>query len=78
MKKYLRDNSEENTFVEIIFRGSNDRKYKCFGILVREEENSMRVAFNAADDQVIDYLDIPTRNIHSLNVVDGGSFLIEK
>ncbi|NNM83954.1 hypothetical protein HKL94_01940 [Candidatus Parcubacteria bacterium] len=70
MKKLLNPNTSENTIVHIAMRGSDKNEYECVGVLVREEAKSIRVGFNAKNDIIMDYLDIPKPDILSIEVMN--------
>jgi len=70
MKKLLDENNPENTVVRVVFRGRFNEEYECAGVLMREEDDLIRVAFNAKDDKVIDFLDIKRSEIVSIDISD--------
>jgi len=70
MKKLLDENNPENTLVRVVLRGDDNEEYECVGVLFKEEEDMVRVVFNAKDDKVVDYLDIKRSDIISINVLD--------
>lgn len=70
MKKLLDKNNPENTIVKVVFLGSDKRKYECVGVLTKDEENLIRVAFNAKDDVVVDYLDIKKSDIVNIKILN--------
>lgn len=69
-KKLLDPNNPENTIVRVVFRGSAGDEYECAGVLVREERDVIRVAFNAVNDDVVDFLDINREDLIDMQVVD--------
>ena len=69
-KKLLDKNNPENTITHVIFRGKFNEQYECVGVLMREEKNSIRVAFGAKNDKVVDYVDIKRLDILSINILD--------
>lgn len=69
-KKLLDKNNPENTIVRVVLRASDNEEYECVGALMREEEETIRVAFNAKDDEVVDFLDIKRSEIVSIDIVD--------
>lgn len=69
-KKLLDKNNPENTIVRVVLRASNNEEYECVGALMREEEEIIRVAFNAKDDEVVDFLDIKRSEIVSIDIVE--------
>jgi len=69
-KNIPRVSEDENTVVEILFRGSDKETYRCAGVLMREEKNTIRVAFNAINDVVKDFLDIKKADILYVRTVD--------
>lgn len=70
IKKLLDENNPENTIVHVVLRASDNEEYECVGALMREEEETIRVAFNAKNDEVVDFLDIKRSEIVSIDVVD--------
>ena len=76
MEKILNENNSENTVVYVVFRASDKEEYECAGVLMREEKDSIRVAFNAKNGKIKDWLDIKQTDIISINVLD--SSVIEK
>ena len=68
-KKILDKNNPENTVVHLVLRDDNNEEYDCVGVLVREEEQEIRVAFSAKNDKVVDFLDIKRPEIVSINIV---------
>ena len=69
MKKLLDKNNPENTIAQVVFLGSDKRKYECVGVLTKDEKNLIRIAFNAKDDVVVDYLDIERKNIIKIEIL---------
>lgn len=69
MKKFHPEKKHSNMFVKVVFTGKRDREYVCTGVLVREHPEYIRVAFNAVEDDVLDYLDIPNKKIISIKQV---------
>jgi len=69
MDKLLNENDSKNTLVHVVLSAGNE-KYECIGVLTREDKESIRVAFNAKNDKVVDYLDIKRSDIKSINVLD--------
>jgi hypothetical protein len=61
---------DENTIVEVLFTGSDGNIYNCVGVLLRESDKKIRVAFNAINDVVKDYLDIDKDDIVSVHFVE--------
>ena len=70
MKRILNEDSRENTLVHVVMRGSDGEEYECVGVLMREDEDTIRIAFNAKDDVVVDYYDIQKRDVISIEVID--------
>lgn len=68
-KKLLDKNNPENTIAHVIFRGRFNEEYECAGVLMREEKKHIRVAFNAKNDVVKDYVDIKKSKIISIEVL---------
>lgn len=58
--------SEENRIVEVEFLGPDHQVYRCVGIFLWEKDKITKIGFNARNDEVKDALEIPTRNILSL------------
>jgi hypothetical protein len=71
-KKLLDANNPENTIMHIVMRDekTGNTEYKCVGVLMEENENIIRVAFNAKNDVVVDDLTIKRENIVSIEVLD--------
>jgi hypothetical protein len=71
-KKLLDENNSENTIVHIVMREekSGDTEYECVGGLMEENEEMVRVAFNAKNDVVVDDLTIKRTDIVSIEVVN--------
>lgn len=70
MKKFLSEHNSENIIVNVILRGSDNAEYECSGVLMREEDDMVRIGFNAVNDKVRDYLDINRSDILSIEAVD--------
>lgn len=70
MQKLLDENNPSNTVVRVIVRAEDNQEYECIGVLLKEEENSIRIVFTAKDDQVVDFLDIKRSDIVSIEVID--------
>lgn len=71
-KKLLDENNSENTIVHVVMHGekADDAEYECVGVLMEENKNIIRVAFNAKNDKVVDDLKINRSNIISIEVLD--------
>ena len=71
-KKLLNEDNPENTFVHVVMRDekSVEMEYECVGVLMEENENIIRVAFNAKNDKVVDDLTINRSDIVSIEVLD--------
>lgn len=72
-KKLRDENNQENTVVHVIFTLPKDPKreeYECVGVLVRDDTDMVRVAFNMKNDVVVDFIDIQRVDIVSIDVVD--------
>ena len=72
MQKLLDENNPENTIVHVVMREdkSSDTEYECVGVLMEENENMVRIAFNGKNDKVVDDLVIPRLDVISINVLD--------
>lgn len=68
-KKLLDKSNSKNTIVHVAFNGKFNEEYECVGVLIKDEKNFIRIAFNAKNDKVIDYLDIKRSDIISINVL---------
>ena len=75
-KKILSKDNPSNTFVHVVLRDRDNNRYDCVGVLVREDDDMIRVTFTAKDDTVVDYLDINRSEILSMDIVDSSK--IEK
>lgn len=69
MRKFYPERSKDNVYVEVEFSGSKNRNFIAAGVLIREEQDSLRVAFTAANDKIVDYLDIPVQSIKSIKEI---------
>ena len=75
-KKILLDkNNPENTVVRVVLKAEGG-EYECVGVLTKENDETLRVAFTAKSDVAVDYLDIRRADIVTIEVVD--SLIIEK
>ena len=70
MTKLPQTTQTENTIVHVTFTGADRVEYECVGVLIRDEAELIRVAFNAVHDHVRDFLDITRTDIISMQVVD--------
>ncbi|VAW25291.1 hypothetical protein MNBD_BACTEROID04-1998 [hydrothermal vent metagenome] len=68
-KKILNKSDSENVITRIVLQDESKKEYELIGILMKEEKDMIRVAFNAKDDEVIDYLDIKKSNVVSINIL---------
>jgi len=72
MKKILTEKDKgKNVVVEVHMWGGDDikyprEKYKCVGVLMKDEPEMIRVAFNAIKNKVKDALDIPRKDVISI------------
>ncbi len=69
-KKILKDDFMENILVHVVLCDYNKEEYECIGVLIKEDTDTIRVAFNAKEDNVIDYLDIKKINIVNIDIID--------
>jgi len=72
MQRLLDKNNPENTVVCVVMRveEDNDTEYECVGVLMEEDEDMIRVAFNAKNDKVVDDLKINRSNIIGIQIID--------
>jgi hypothetical protein len=70
MEKILNKDNFENTVARVIFRADDNEEYECVGVLIKEEKDSIRIAFNSKNDKVKDYLDIKRLDIINIDVLD--------
>lgn len=70
MKRLLNENDSENTIIKVVFFGSDKKKYECVGVLMKDEKNLIKVAFNAIGGVVVDYLDIKRKDIIKIKILD--------
>jgi len=70
MKKLLDENNPENTVVHVVLRTSDNEEYECVGVLMKEEGDTIEIAFNAKNDVVIDDVKIKKTDILSIDIVD--------
>ncbi len=75
MEKLFKKN-KGNTTVRVAFRGKDNNEYECVGVLVEENDNLIKVAFNAKNGEIIDSINIKRSDIISINVLDSSK--IEK
>lgn len=76
MKKILSKNDTENVVVHAIFLNLKDKKCECIGVLIREDEGDIEIAFNAIEDDVIDSINISRSRLLSITVVDEKSIKV--
>ncbi len=69
-KNLLNKDNLENVIVHVVLHTNDNKEYECVGILMKEEKDVVRVAFNAKDDEVKDYLDINKADIVSIDILD--------
>ena len=72
MKKLLDKNNPENTVVHVVMHEEkdNDTEYECVGVLMKEEGDTIEIAFNAKNDVVVDDVKIKRSDILSIDIVD--------
>lgn len=63
IKKYYPQNKKTNIVVEVCFLSPKKEKHMCVGVLINESEESVRIGFNAKNDKLVDFIDIPNKNI---------------
>ncbi len=69
-KKILDKNNSENSIIHVVLRADDNKEYECVGVLMKEEKDTIYIAFNAKNDEVKDYLPIKKVDIISINIVD--------
>lgn len=69
IKKFNIEKSKKNIIVKVTFF---EEKYKCscVGVLLRQDEDEIKIGFNAKDNIVIDSLIISTKNIIRIDELD--------
>ena len=66
-----KENSQENEIIEVILYGdTNKKKYKCVGVFIKENDEFLKIGFNAINDVVRDYLDINKKDIISIRKIN--------
>jgi|CXWL01.1.fsa_nt_gi hypothetical protein len=70
LKKFNPDQHADNIVVEVMFMGPDDNEYRCVGVIVRENDEMIRVCFTARDDEVADHLDIKNEDILLIKQVE--------
>jgi len=68
MNKVISKN--KNTVVRVIFEDRFKAKYECVGVLIKENKDSIRIAFNAKNDRVVDFIDVKQSNIIKIDIID--------
>ncbi len=76
MKKIDIKDDHENTIVHVTFLMYNGIEYECVGVLMKDEEDFIQVAFNAKNNVVCDNYDIKKSWIISMDILDSSK--IEK
>lgn len=71
MKKVNIDiNKEENTVVHVLFKIESGEEFECVGALSEKDGEKIRIAFNAHNDVIKDYLDIPVSQILKIKKIN--------
>lgn len=74
MKKLLtKENSKngtKNVVVEVVLLGTDKKKYESICVLVKEDTDSIRIAFNAKKGILLDFLDIKRKDVLSIRLFD--------
>ncbi len=65
-----RNDTENNTVVELLIQGSDGNQYKCVGVFMWEKDSICRIGFNAKNDEVIDFLDLNKEEILEMRKVE--------
>lgn len=60
----------ENKIVRIIFNSDSGVTCEAVGILLKKNEDSVEIGFNAINDVVKDFLVIPKKNIKEIQTID--------
>ncbi len=73
--KFYSGNEPHNLFVEVSFvlsaeKTENCHIYKCFGVLLEESDDLIRVMFSSENKVLNDYRDIKTEDILNIKAVD--------
>lgn len=71
MKKLLLKNKNSNTVVKVLMYSEKkqNKEYECVGVITKEDEVSIRIAFTAKKNVVVDYIDVKKTNIISIKVI---------
>ncbi len=64
---------EENELIRLKIKRDDGKLYECIGVLLREDAEKIRVAFNARNDVVIDYIDVSKIDIVRREKIDMSS-----
>ena len=64
-----KDVSEENVIVHATFFNLKGEKCECAGVLIWEDAEKVKIAFNAVDDTVIDSLVIQRKDLVSMAII---------
>lgn len=71
-KNLLDKDVTNNLIVRVILHADDKKEYECVGVLMKmkEDKDTVRIAFNAKNDKVVDYLDIKKTDIISIDILD--------
>ncbi len=67
--KFSPENKKNNIVIELTALDADKNKYKCVGVLMKENEKTFRIGFNAMNNTVVDYLDIKTKQIIDIKLI---------
>jgi hypothetical protein len=59
-----------NTVVTVIMKGESGGIFTCIGVLLNDEVDTVRIAFNAVADSAEDYIDLARKDILEMRTVD--------
>ena len=68
--KFSPENKKNNIVIELTVLDADKNKYKCIGVLMKEDDKALRIGFNAMNNTVVDYLDIETEQIVDIKLIN--------
>ncbi|MHB0978274.1 MAG: hypothetical protein ACYC1K_02640 [Minisyncoccota bacterium] len=69
LPKFFPKNKKNNIIVELTILDDKKNKYKCTGVLMKENNSVLRIGFNARNNTVIDYLDVKIKQILDIKMI---------
>ncbi len=61
--------STENSIAHLLIRGQDNKDYQCVGVVIHEDSSTIRIAFNACNSEVKDYVDFNRNEILKIEYV---------